>query len=90
MIEIYVLAGISVLILGLFAWGKINANIAKTERVKAQAAEATAVSAVAAVDQVVKTQSAVVAVKQKAQVKQRADQAAIDLGDRSQFDTDTF
>ncbi len=42
MIELYILIGFSTLVLALFAWGKVNASITKTERVKAQAATATA------------------------------------------------
>jgi endonuclease YncB( thermonuclease family) len=90
MIQLYILAGISALILGLFAWGKINASRAATAQAKVQSAEDTAASAVAAVDQVVNTQTVRVKAKQAAQVKQKVEQVAIDAGDRSQFDKDTF
>jgi hypothetical protein len=90
MIELYILIGFAVIVLGLFAWGKVNAHVAKAERVKAQAATASAESAVAAVAQVEKTQTERVAAKQIEQLAQKIQQAAIDTGDRSQFDKDTF
>jgi len=90
MIDLYLLATISALILGLFAWGKINASIAKAERVKAAAATASAVSAKAAIDQLSRTAEDRESARQRAYVQQRTEQADIDVGTRNQFDTDGF
>lgn len=93
MMELYVLGGGAVIILLLFAWGKIQIARANAADVKAYTAMETAKSAQVEIAQTNKTAEAVATVKEKLTVEQKEEQVkfeSVDGGDRSFMENDTI
>lgn len=93
MMELYVLGGGAVIILLLFAWGKIQSARANAADVKAYTAMETAKSAQVEIAQTNKTAEAVATVKEKLTVEQKSEQVkfeSVDGGDRSFMENDTI
>lgn len=90
MLEIYIIAGVSLLIIGLFTWGKYQAIQIKAERSARQAAEQRIDIAEQSVVKQEKVAGAVITVQHERADKQRVEQVQIDAGNRDHFDSDGF
>ncbi len=90
MMDLYVLGGGAVVILVLFAWGKIQSARLAASQANEQAATESVKSALVVVAQTEKTSKAVIAAKETFVVKQKADQVKIDAGIRDAFSSDGF
>ncbi|WP_426994451.1 hypothetical protein [Methylomonas sp. CM2] len=90
MLQLYIVAGLAALILGLLGLVKVKSAQRAAEAASRQAAEQRAAIAEQAVAQTDKTASAVQRMGEALAEQHRAEQVAVAAGRRDQFDTDGF